>query len=62
MTNINVNKLPYRDNISCIVFKDDMFLLVQLNDWPKDFWKFPQGGIEQGETEEEAVIRELIEE
>lgn len=62
MTNINVNKLPYRDNVSCIVFKNDKFLLVQLNDWPRDFWKFPQGGVKQDETEKEAVARELAEE
>lgn len=54
--------MPYRDNISCVVFKDDMFLLVQLNDWPKNFWKFPQGGVRQGESEKKAVIRELTEE
>lgn len=58
----NVNKLPYRDNVSCIVFQNDRFLLVRLNDWPKNFWKFPQGGVKQGETEKEAVIRELTEE
>lgn len=58
----NIHKLPYRDNVSCLVFKKDRFLLVQLNDWPKNFWKFPQGGVKEGETEEKAVTRELIEE
>ena len=45
-----------------MIFKDDKFLLVQLIGWPENFWKFPQGGLEPGETEEEAIRRELSEE
>lgn len=62
MADININHLAYRDNVSCLVFKKDKFLLVQLIGWPKDFWKFPQGGIKPGEGEKEAVFRELKEE
>jgi len=58
----NILQLSYRKNVSCIVFKDKKFLLVQLLAWPKDFWKFPQGGIETNETEEETIKRELFEE
>lgn len=62
MEQININNLPYRKNISCIVFQKNKFLLVQLNDWKKNWWKFPQGGINENETEEEAAKRELKEE
>lgn len=58
----NISCLPYRNNVSCVVFKNKKFLLVQLLEWPNNFWKFPQGGIEENENEEEAVKRELFEE
>lgn len=56
------DKLPYRDNVSCVVFKNDKFLLVQLKGWPKEYWKFPQGGVHEGEMEEDTAKRELKEE
>lgn len=49
MDKLKVANLPYRNNVSCIVFRGDKFLVVQLNDWPENWWKFPQGGIEQDE-------------
>ena len=62
MNSINISKLPYRDNISCVVFKEKNFLLVQRVGWPDNWWKFPQGGIDEGESEENAARRELLEE
>lgn len=62
MNQTDISQLPYRDNVSCVIFKDDKFLLIQLVDWQKNFWKFPQGGIETGETAEDAIQRELSEE
>lgn len=62
MRKLNISLLPYRNNVSCIVFKGKKFLLVQLLGWPNNFWKFPQGGIEESESEEEAIKRELLEE
>ena len=59
---VQTKKLSYRDNVSCIVFKGDKFLLVQQIKWPENFWKFPQGGVNGGETEEQAAKRELLEE
>jgi putative (di)nucleoside polyphosphate hydrolase len=57
-----IKKLPYRKSVSCIVFRDGQFLLVQLIGWPANWWKFPQGGIEPGESPETAAQRELLEE
>lgn len=57
-----INNLPYRDNVCCVVFCDDKFLLLQGIGWPKVWWKFPQGGIDDQETLEEAALRELKEE
>jgi putative (di)nucleoside polyphosphate hydrolase len=62
MTREKINNLPYRDNVACIVYKDNMFLLLQGKGWSTDWWKFPQGGINEGETIEQAAIRELKEE
>lgn len=62
MNPINVNNLPYRNNVSCIVYCDEEFLLLQDKGWPKNWWKFPQGGVSTGETLEEAALRELHEE
>ncbi|MFQ5620370.1 MAG: NUDIX domain-containing protein [Candidatus Nanoarchaeia archaeon] len=54
--------LPYRPNVSMVTFKDDKFLLVCLKNWEENWWKFPQGGIDEGETPEQAAIREFKEE
>lgn len=62
MKKLNSLHLPYRNNISCVVFKNKKFLLVQLLGWSKNLWKFPQGGIEENESEEETIKRELFEE
>jgi putative (di)nucleoside polyphosphate hydrolase len=62
MAKTDIKNLPYRDNVASVVFKGDKFLLVQLKGWPENFWKFPQGGMNEAETEEIAVARELLEE
>ena len=45
-----------------IVIKDGKILLAKHTHPSEDFWCLPGGHIEEGETEEEAVIRELNEE
>lgn len=57
-----IDLLPYRKNVACVVFQGDNFLLVQLSVWHADWWKFPQGGVEDGESDEKAAKRELMEE
>jgi len=57
-----VKKLPYRDNIGGLVFKGSKYLLVQRTNWPDNFWKLPQGGINEKEKKDKAIRRELNEE
>lgn len=54
--------LPFRKNVSAITYRKDKFLILQRVDWPKNWWKFPQGGIDPDETDERAIKRELEEE
>ena len=55
-------KLPYRNNVSLIIFKNKQFLMVNLVDWEENWWKFPQGGIHDGETLYTTGMRECKEE
>lgn len=55
--------LPYRKNVGSVIFKGNKFLLVLMPIKSfNDYWKFPQGGVGEGEKRREAVIRELKEE
>lgn len=51
----------YRPNVSIIARKGDRYLIVH-KPRKEDAWQFPQGGVDEGETEEEAVKREFAEE
>ncbi len=56
----------YRPNVAVIVLSDeypnkkDIFIAERTD--LNDIWQFPQGGIDEGETAEEALFRELEEE
>ena len=55
--------LPLRPAARALVLDpDDRVLLVRF-DWPlRTLWALPGGGIDQGETPEQAIVRELAEE
>lgn len=52
------------DNIGsrCIVVRDGKVLMVKMKVHGKEHWCLPGGGIEKGESPEEAALRELEEE
>ena len=45
-----------------IVVNNDTILLIHRKSDGKDYYTFPGGGVETGETLEQAVVRELYEE
>jgi putative (di)nucleoside polyphosphate hydrolase len=55
----------YRPNVAAVILSPNYpekveVLIAKRNDI--DAWQFPQGGIDEGESEEEALLRELKEE
>lgn len=51
-----------RIRIAVVIVQDDRILLVQHRKGPKCYWLLPGGGLDFGETIEECVRRELLEE
>jgi len=57
-----MSPLPYRDNVgACLFGRDGRVLLARRADIA-DAWQLPQGGLDAGETPQEAVLREVHEE
>lgn len=55
--------MNYRKGVYAIIFDaEDQLLVVQKNAYKKDQWTFPGGGREEGESIEENLFRELMEE
>ena len=53
----------FRSNVGVIVLNpEDQTVLVGKRNKSNNYWQFPQGGIDEGETETEAMYRELHEE
>ena len=53
----------YRPSVGMMLFnRDGLVFVARRIDTPGDAWQMPQGGIDAGETPDEAVLRELTEE
>ena len=56
-------KLPLRSGVGIVVVnKENTVFLAKRIDNPKNFWQMPQGGIDKGEDNLKAALRELEEE
>jgi len=56
-------KLPLRSGVGIVVLnKENKVFLAKRIDNPKNFWQMPQGGIDKGEDNLKAALRELKEE
>ncbi len=54
--------MKFRPNVAAIVLNSSSEVLIaRRTDFP-DCWQFPQGGVDDGESPEQAVVRELKEE
>ena len=54
---------PYRPGVGAVVFaRDGRVLVGRRPGIAHESWQFPQGGIDQGETPREALLREVAEE
>ena len=54
--------MEYKDGALCLVIRDEKILMVKHRRNENEYYTLPGGGIEQGETPEQAAIRELHEE
>ncbi len=52
----------YRRNVLAVIVNQDRKILVGERSDRPGIWQMPQGGIDEGETSEEALMRELKEE
>jgi putative (di)nucleoside polyphosphate hydrolase len=63
-----MSDLPYRPNVGAVLFNHDGLIFVARRadmpnaEGPAGGWQLPQGGIDEGEDPEAAVLRELEEE
>ncbi|MDP3800433.1 MAG: NUDIX domain-containing protein [bacterium] len=48
--------------VRAIIIQDNSLLLIHRIKEDKEYWVFPGGGVEEGESEKEALIREAREE
>jgi len=63
MTPDEIAALPYRPCVGVMLLNARGEVFVgQRNDRDKDAWQMPQGGVDEGETPEDAALRELEEE
>ena len=56
--------IKFRANVAAVIInqRGDKILMFHRVDGRRKGWQFPQGGVDAGETEEQAIMRELKEE
>ena len=56
--------MKFRPNVAAVILnqRGDKILMFHRVDGRRKGWQFPQGGVDPGETEEQAMLRELNEE
>ncbi|MCL2407517.1 MAG: NUDIX hydrolase [Defluviitaleaceae bacterium] len=54
--------MAYKNGALCLVVRDSKILMVKHRRGTNEYYTLPGGGIEEGETPEQAAIRELREE
>ena len=61
---LEIQELKMKTSIACIAFNDKKVLIAHRNPTGQmgGRWEFPGGKVEEGESEEEAVVREFEEE
>lgn len=57
-----IDKNGYRANVGIIITNEHQQVLWAKRVYNKDAWQFPQGGVQQKETPEQTMYRELYEE
>ena len=63
MIDKTLTNLPYRPCVGIVLFNNNnQVFIARRNDVGRQSWQFPQGGIDEGETPEVALYRELYEE
>ncbi len=56
------HQLPYRVGVNALILNKNRYLLVQLQEYKENEWKFIGGGVEENEEPLEAAFREILEE
>ena len=63
LSDSEIDRLPYRPCVGLMVLNaEGQVFVAQRNDMRSEAWQMPQGGIDKGETPEDAALRELEEE
>ncbi len=59
---MNTAMVRYRQNVAALIVNSDGNLLICERATVSGAWQFPQGGVDPGETLEQALVREVREE